>query len=342
MSAQGAGQAGREQVLKGLAECKSIGLGLMHLTWRPDPVEFETAYEIIKASIDMNAPSKTFLNGGEFYGEDHINLKLISGFFQKYPSYREKTIISIKGAIDENLSPTTDYDSVVASIDNVAKYIDVIDIYEPARIDKSVVNETIKALDDSISNGKIKSFGLSEVSASTIKEVCAKSQYGGPVAVELEVNLMSREVLSNGIIEYLKQVGNIHLIAYSPLSRGLLTGAISKKEDIPEGDFRHHLDRFSEENLSKNNTLVEEVNALAKDLGITPAQLSLSWVVKVGEIHGVKTIAIPSCSSIPRVEENFKQYELSDNDYHKLTKIVESKQVHGLRYNEHSEAVLYV
>lgn len=322
-----------------LSEVSTEALGLMSLTWRPAPIDKPTAFEAMLEAIKINLPSKTFFNGGEFYGGDNINLEYIRDFFVKYPEQRANVIISIKGALDvATLTPEPTAEGINKSLDNVLKYIPDLDIFEPARLSPDfALSVTAKALDDAIDSGKIKGYTLSEVNGTTLKEFSSIAKYK-PVGVEVEFSIFTRDVLENGIAKTAGEL-DIPIIAYSPLSRGLLTGEIRAKSDVPEGDVRHHLERFSEDNIKKNVAIVDELVSLAKRKGVTPAQLALAWL----KYHSGKTIdgikyptivPIPSSSSAQRVDENFQKVSLTDDEFGEIANVINGKEVHGHRYNE--------
>jgi len=239
-----------EQIIKELNNVQ-FGLGLMSFTWKPEPYSQEAFNETILATIKKNLPNKTFINGGEFYGPDDINLKYIKSFLDSYPEQRQHLIISIKGALDSaTLTPQGDKAGVQRSIDNVLKYIPDLDIFEAARLDPKVsIEETIGALNENVDNGKIKAISLSEVGLKSLIKINEISKHK-IAALEIEFSIFSREILDTGLAAKAGELG-IPIIAYSPLSRGLLTGTIKSSSDIPKGDFRSYFDRFNDENLAK-------------------------------------------------------------------------------------------
>jgi pyridoxine 4-dehydrogenase len=129
---------------------------------------------------------------------------------------------------------------------------------------------------------------------------------------------------------------------YSPLGRGLLTGDIKSPEDIPEGDFRKHLPRFSKEYFDNNIKLVNEVNKLAKEKGCTGAQIAVNWVKHMSKKDGnPEIIPIPGATTVERILENVKEVSLSANDMEALDSILKQFPILGDRYDantmKHSE-----
>ena len=190
-------------------------------------------------------------------------------------------------------------------IDNSLKVLDdkcFIDIFEPARVDPNTpIEVTIKALGEYVKAGKIGGIGLSECSADTIRRAHAVHPIAG---VEIEMSLFSTEALSNGVAKTCAEL-NIPLVAYSPLSRGWLTGQIRNLNDIPENDPPRELPRFQPDVFGLNLKLVEEIEKLAKKKGYTMPQVAIAWVAAQGKkAGGPVTIPIPGCTTVPRVEEN--------------------------------------
>lgn len=323
------------------------GLGVMSFTWRPQPISQEVAFEALNEAIKINLPKKTFINAGEFYGGDFINLKYLQAFFDKYPEQRQHAIISVKGAVDLNtLQPTSTKEGILTSIDRSLQYLTKFEIFEPARLDLSVsLEEIVSALDEAVDSGRIEGYTLSEVGASTLEKIYKLAKYK-PLGVEVEYSLFTREIIENGVAAKAGEL-DVAIIAYSPLSRGFLTGEIKTKSDIPEGDVRHHFERFSEENIAKNFNVVEYLNNLAKQKGVTTAQLALAWVhyhtsKTIDGIKFPKVIPIPSSSSAARVKENFADIELSGDEFAEINKYIQGKAIYGHRYNQQMQKYLFV
>ncbi|CCH44848.1 Aldo-keto reductase family 1 member [Wickerhamomyces ciferrii] len=312
-----------------------FGLGLMSFTWRPDPYPQSSFNESVLAAIEKNLPNKTFVNGGEFYGADYLNLRYIQSFLETYPEQRENLIISIKGSVDlANLRPLGDRENLNKSIDKVLEFIPDLDIFEIPRIDPTVtLEETITTLNDAVDNGKIKAISVSEVNATTLGKIAQISKH--PIAVvEIEFSIFSRDILENGLAAKAGELG-IPIVAYSPLSRGLLTGEIKDLSKIPKGDIRLHFDRFKEENFIKNQQIVEFITQAAKEKNVTPAQFSLAWIryqsgKTIDEIKLPKIIDIPSTSSAKRVQENFSNVVLTDDEFNKVQSFIKNVTVHGV------------
>ena len=178
--------------------------------------------------------------------------------------------------------------------------------------------------------GKIKHLGLSEVSSSTL----LRAHKIHPIsAVQIEYSPFTTDIESpsTALLATCRSLG-VATIAYSPLGRGMLTGAYTSPSDFEEGDFRRLSPRFSEENFPKNLKLVEEISAIAKKKGCTSSQLTLAWLMAQGE----DVIPIPGTKKIKYLEENLGALEvkLTEEEEREIRKVVDAAEVHGERYPE--------
>ncbi|KAK9474800.1 NADP-dependent oxidoreductase domain-containing protein [Dipodascopsis tothii] len=310
------------------------GFGLMNLTWRPKVTPDEQAFAVIKKAIDLGA---TFLNSGEFYGVDppEANLLLLNRFFTKYPELASKTVLSVKGAMDnKTLAPKGTPEGIRESVDNILKALGgtkKLDLFECARVDKTVPIETTMAtLGELIKEGKVGGISLSEVGPETIRRAAAAHKIE---AVEVEFSLWSLEARELGVLQTCGELG-IPVVAYSPLGRGFLTGSVKSRADIPAGDMRLIMERFSEENFPINLKLVDELHKIAAEKGVAPSHLALAWIKKNEQyIPGLKIVPIPGGTTVAQVEENFAAYpELTDAEYERLETVLKTFEVKGGRY----------
>jgi aryl-alcohol dehydrogenase-like predicted oxidoreductase len=187
---------------------------------------------------------------------------------------------------------------------------EAIDLYFMHRQDPKVEIEVIVgAMADLVKQGKVKAIGLSEVDADTIR----RAHKIHPItALQTEYSLWSREPETE-LFEVCKELG-ITFVAYSPLGRGFLTGAIKSRADLEAGDFRLNNPRFTDEAIKENNQFVEVIDQLAKDKGATKAQIALAWILSQNE----EITAIPGTRKMHRLEENLGalnvQFSQSDFD----------------------------
>jgi len=317
-------------------EIGPIGYGMMGLTWKASPPSEEQCFKTLKASLKAGA---NFWNAGEFYGTpEHNSLTLLNKYFTKYPEDAEKVVLSIKGGL-VNMRPNGTPEGIKTSVENCLRLLDgkkSIDVFECARVDKSVpIETTMKALEEYVKAGKIGGIALSEVSAATIQKAAKATKI---VAVEVELSLWTLNILSNGVAAACAE-NNIPVVAYSPMGRGMLTGEIKSPDDIPENDMRKQHPRFQPENFSKNLDLVKELEKIAQEKGVTPAQLALGWTRSIAKKDGMpEIIPIPGASSEARVLENSKDVMLSAGDLKAIDEILAKFTVTGARYAEHGMA----
>jgi len=335
-----------------------IGLGLMGMTWC-DPKAYtpdERAFEVIKTAIESSGGERTLLNSGAFYGpsvDPWANLKLLRRFFTAHPELKEKVVLCVKGGViisEYKAKGMAGYRNSCALEDMRTDVKDIreqlgsdeggieLHIYEPSRRDMNFTpEEIVQSLHTLQKEGLFKHIALSEVGAETIEKSIAEAKKLGTeiVSVELEYSPFETTLENNGVLETAKK-HKLPILAYSPVGKGFLTGQLKSRADIPQGDIRLFLDRFSEENFPKNLELADTFAKLASERSppSTPSQLALSWLLKQG---GGQThiVPIPGSSKPERVRENMgaKDVELSAEDEAKLRKILESITVHGERYN---------
>jgi len=204
--------------------------------------------------------------------------------------------------------------------------LDVIDIYFLHRVDPNVpIEDTVGAMSELISRGKVRFIGICEASAKTLRRAHAEHPL---TALQTEYSLWFRES-EKDILPACRELG-IGYIAYAPLGRGLLTGKIKSVEDIPETDRRRKHPRFLPENLARNVQLVAELEAMAKRYDASPAQLSLAWILAQWE--GI--VPIPGTNNAKNVEQNVAAVDLviSAKDIARLCDIFSIGAGAGERY----------
>jgi aryl-alcohol dehydrogenase-like predicted oxidoreductase len=180
--------------------------------------------------------------------------------------------------------------------------LDVIDIFFLHRVDPAVpIEETVGAMSELISRGKVRFIGLCEASAKTLRRAHSEHPL---TALQTEYSLWFRDV-EKDIIPACKELG-VGYIAYAPLGRGLLTGRIKSVDDIPETDRRRKHPRFHPENLARNVQLVAELEVMAKRYGASAAQIALGWILAQWE--GI--VPIPGTNNAVNVEDNMKAVDL--------------------------------
>ena len=174
--------------------------------------------------------------------------------------------------------------------------VDVIDLYYQHRVDpETPIEETIGAMAGLVRQGKVRYLGLSEAAPATIRRACAVHPI---TALQTEYSLWTRDPETE-VLRTCRDNG-IAFVAYSPLGRGALTGAIRRLDDLAEGDYRRNSPRFTGENLSHNLSLVDRLTEMATRKKCSPAQLALAWLLSRGQ----DIFPIPGTKHVNRLEEN--------------------------------------
>lgn len=206
--------------------------------------------------------------------------------------------------------------------------METIDLYYLHRVDPGTpIEETVGAMAEFVTEGKVRYLGLSEAAPDTIRRAHATHPI---TALQTEYSLFERTPEVNGVLGTTRELG-IEFVAYSPLGRGILTGAISSADDLPEDDWRRRMPRFGEENLTSNLTVVDKVRALAGAKGCSPAQLALAWL-----LHQDGVVAIPGTKRRTYLEENAGavDIELTQDDLASLADAAPVGVTAGDRYDE--------
>ncbi len=203
--------------------------------------------------------------------------------------------------------------------------VEAIDLYYMHRQDPEVeIEDIVGTMAELVKQGKIKYLGLSEVDPETLRRAHAVHPIS---ALQTEYSLWTREP-EQEIFDVCKELG-ITFIAYSPLGRGFLTGAIKSRADLEEGDFRLGNPRFTTEAIRKNSKFVEVIDQIAQSKGVSKAQVALAWVLSQNE----EITTIPGTRKIHRLEENLGAFnvELTQTDLAVIEKSIPSETV-GSRY----------
>jgi aryl-alcohol dehydrogenase-like predicted oxidoreductase len=212
--------------------------------------------------------------------------------------------------------------------------LETIDLYYQHRVDpRTPIEETVGAMARLVEQGKVRYLGLSEAAPETVRRAHAVHPIS---ALQTEYSLWTRDP-EHELLGLTEELG-ITFVAYSPLGRGFLTGALKSVDDLAPDDWRRSNPRFQGENFQKNLELVEEIEALAREKGTSPAQLALSWLLT----RGKQVVPIPGSRRIERLEENAVavEVELTENDLHRLELIAPVGAAVGARYPEPMMAAL--
>ena len=203
---------------------------------------------------------------------------------------------------------------------------DYVDLYYLHRVDpQTPIEETIGAMAELVAEGRARYLGVCEAAAPTIRRAHAVHPL---TAVQTEYSLFERGIEHDEVQATLREL-EIGLVAYSPLGRGFLSGAITSSDDFAEDDWRRTDPRFQGENFERNLEVVREVRRIAADKGVTPSQLALAWVQHQG------AVAIPGTKRRSYLEENVAATEvtLTDDDIAAIEAVAPHGAVTGDRYS---------
>jgi len=204
--------------------------------------------------------------------------------------------------------------------------VDVVDLYYQHRVDpETPIEDTVGAMAELVRQGKVRYLGLSEAAPATLRRACAVHPI---TALQTEYSLWTRDPEAE-VLPTCRENG-ISFVAYSPLGRGVLTGAIRKLDDLAEGDYRRNSPRFTGENLSRNLILVDRLTEIAAEKKCRPAQLALAWLLARGE----DIFPIPGTKHINRLEENVGalQVKLTTEEVARLDAAFPAGAAAGNRY----------
>jgi aryl-alcohol dehydrogenase-like predicted oxidoreductase len=305
-----------------------LGFGCMGLAeFYGEALSNPDAEKILDAALDRGI---NFFDTADIYGTGR-NEEQLSGFLKRR---RKDVVLATKFALKRSA------DGSFAGLSNDPAYIkqacdaslkrlgvEQIDLYYMHRRDASVpVEDSVGAMADLVRAGKVKALGLSEVSAATLE----KATKVHPIAaLQSEYSIVTRD-MEKEMIPACRRLG-VAIVAYSPLGRGLLTGAYRSEKDFAKGDYRMMGNpRFSDGALEKNIKLVDEIAAIAKRKSATPGQIALAWVMAKGD----DIIPIPGTKKISRLEENIGAVSvaLTGDDIAAIERAVPPDSVAGERY----------
>jgi aryl-alcohol dehydrogenase-like predicted oxidoreductase len=300
----------------------------MSQSYGPNPGSRQDMIGVLRGAVELGV---TFFDTAEVYGP-YVNEELVG---EALAPVREQIVIATKFGwrIEDNTS--VGLDSRPEQIRRVADAslqrlgVDTIDLFYQHRVDPGVpIEDVAGTVGELVAAGKVRHFGLSEAAPSTIRRAHAVH----PVtAVQSEYSLWTRDPEPE-VLPALAELG-IGFVPFSPLGKGFLTGTVDQATQFAAGDVRTTIPRFSAENRTTNQILVDQVTDLARRKGTTPGQIALAWLLA----QQPWIVPIPGTRRIERVQENVDAttVALSADEVSDLNAVVTRIGVVGDRYNEH-------
>ena len=306
----------------------TLGLGCMGMSDFYGPAERPESLATIAAALDAGI---TLLDTGDFYGMGHNEMLIAEALRGRR---RDGVVLSIKfGAQRGPDGGWLGYDARPQAVKTALAYslrrlgVDHIDLYYQHRVDPNVpIEETWGALSELVQAGKVRHLGVSEAAPETIRRAHATHPM---TALQTEWSLWTRDVEDDGVLATVRELG-IGFVAYSPLGRGFLSGAIRSLDDLAPDDFRRANPRFQGDNFRKNLELVDRVTQLADQLGVKPGQVALAWVLAQGD----DVVPIPGTKRRTYLHENIDavNVKLSEDEIRALDEAAPIGATAGERY----------
>ena len=309
------------------------GLGCMGMSAFYGPTDEQENLATLARAIELGI---TLFDTAEIYGPFKNEILLSKAFAGK----RDKVLIATKVGTEvsdagERLPVNGRPEYIKKAIERSLRHLktDYVDLYYLHRIDPNVpIEESIGALKQLGEAGKVRYIGVSEASPATLRRA---HKVHPLTALQTEYSLFERTPETNEVLATVRELG-IGFVSYSPLGRGLLTGAIAKVDDLAPDDFRRSNPRWTEGNFDKNMQLVERITAVASRKGVTPGQIALAWTIAQG------TVPIPGTRRIKYLEENAAAADvaLTPEDLAALSDAAPVGAAAGERYSPQGMAAL--
>ncbi|MDQ6915857.1 MAG: aldo/keto reductase [Actinomycetota bacterium] len=311
-------------------EVSTIGLGCMGMSEFYGAADEAEAVATIHRALELGV---TFLDTADMYGSgDNERLvgRAIAGRRDEVELATKFGIVRGEDPTDRRIEGRAEYvhEACDASLRRLG--VDHLDLYYQHRVDADVpIEETVGAMAELVAAGKVRHLGLSEAAPATLRRACAVHPI---TALQSEWSLWSRDVEAE-VLPTARELG-VGFVAYSPLGRGFLTGALTSTDDLDPDDFRRHNPRFAGENLERNLQLVQAVRDMAAEKGVAPAQLALAWLLHQGD----DVVPIPGTKRRRWLEQNAGAVEvrLSAEDLRRLDEALPPGAAAGDRYPDMS------
>ena len=316
-------------------QVSAIGLGAMGMSqsYGPNPGDRDDMIGVLRGAVERGA---TFFDTAEVYGP-YVNEELVG---EALAPLRAQVVIATKFGWRIEDGRPVGLDSRPEQIKRVADAslrrlrVDTIDLFYQHRVDPDVpIGDVAGAVSELVRAGKVRHFGLSEAAAATIRRAHAVH----PVtAVQSEYSLWTRDPEPQ-VLPTCSELG-IGFVPFSPLGKGFLTGTVTVSTEFAAGDVRATIPRFTTENRTANQALVEHVVHLADAKDATPGQIALAWLLAQHRW----IVPIPGTRRLNRVEENAAatQLPLSADELADLNELAARVGVQGSRYNERHMSLL--
>ena len=269
----------------------ALGLGCMSMSGVYGAADVVEAQATLERAIEIGV---TFWDTAAVYG-DGGNEELIAPVLARH---RDEVVIASKFGFAPDRSRDGSPGNARAAVDASLRRlgVDCIDLWYLHRVDPEVpIEDTVGAMAEAVQAGKVRYLGLSEASTESLRRACAVHPIS---ALQSEWSLWTRD-LEAEVVGVARELG-IGIVPYCPLGRGLFTGRVDSLDSLEEGDYRRGGPRFSDQNFDRNRALVDGVVAYASQVGCTPAQLALAWVMAQGD----DVVAIPGTKRRSYLEEN--------------------------------------
>ena len=309
-------------------QVSAIGLGCMGMSqsYGPNPGTRDEMMAVLRAAVEVGV---TFFDTAEVYGP-YLNEELVG---EALEPVREHVVLAtkfgwdIKDGVSVGLNSRPEQIRAVADASLRRLRTDVIDLFYQHRVDPNVpIEDVAGTVGELVAEGKVRHFGLSEASATTIRSAHAVF----PVtAVQSEYSLWTRDPEAE-VLPALAELG-IGFVPFSPLGKGFLTGTVTTDTSFADDDIRRRVPRFNEENLTANQALVVQVKSLAASKGVSPGQIALAWLLA----QQPWVVPIPGTRRTSRLQENADSTiaALSADERADLDGLARRIGVQGDRYN---------